>query len=340
MKFRTIAHGLSAITLAWSCMAGHARAAESLSELTLGGLVFAKSPDVPNIGVDSEEIVINPAWVTVKYRFTNHAAAPATLTLTFPLPELDFSDPDVSFAIPGSDPLNFVGLSTRIAGKPGHFALRQVARLDGKDVTATLRQNRLALIPVGTFQNQLAALPAETVEKLSEAGLIVQSGNDVQGNALYFPSWTVHTSATRKYTFPPEQPVDVELRYRTSVGTSPDTVLRKALRGQSGLAKEVQRYKADYCVDEGFFNGLDKIASAAEANTAKVRERRIAYNLAAGAPASPIKDFRLVVDKGRPDRVVSFCMDNLKKISPTAFEIRATDYMPDHKLKVLMIGVN
>ena len=53
-----------------------------------------------------------------------------------------------------------------------------------------------------------------------------------------------------------------------------------------------------------------------------------------------IKNFRLVIDKGRPDRVVSFCLDNLKRISPTAFEMRASNFTAANDLKVLLIGRN
>lgn len=41
-----------------------------------------------------------------------------------------------------------------------------------------------------------------------------------------------------------------------------------------------------------------------------------------------IDDFRLVVDKESPNSVVSFCGDNVKKISPTQFEMRAKNFKP------------
>ena len=54
--------------------------------------------------------------------------------------------------------------------------------------------------------------------------------------------------------------------------------------------------------------------------------------------ARPIKDFKIVIDKGKPDRLVSFCLDNVKKISPTSFEVRMKDFTPDRDLKILLIG--
>ena len=84
---------------------------------------------------------------------------------------------------------------------------------------------------------------------------------------------------------------------------------------------------------------VDRIAGDAEENTAGMRERRISYVFATGAGSlGPVKDFRLVVDKGRPDRLVSFCFDNVKKITPTAFEVRMRDFTPLRDLKILLIG--
>jgi hypothetical protein len=176
--------------------------------------------------------------------------------------------------------------------------------------------------------------------------LIVENGTDAQGNPIYSPTWSVRTQATRKVTLAPGQTMAVDLRYRTSVGYSLDTSLRLPLRNDRALAALVQLLRTDYCVDDGFYTGLDKIAALpplqapAEANEAKLRERKIVFALQTKVPQGPYKDFRLVVNKGRADRVVSFCLDNLKRISPTAFEMRATDYRPVGDLKVLLIGRN
>jgi hypothetical protein len=315
-----------------SCLAAFAAplaagAAESSSELALTGLVLAKPADT--IVIDSETVSIGPEWIAISYRLINQGSAPATVTLSIPLPELDFSDPDVSWAIPGSDPINFMGLSAKIENKPGQFV-----------VSAALRQNNLALIPVGAFENQMSALAPDLRARLSQLGLVAEVGNDVQGNPLYFPTWTVQTTANRQFTFEPNQAIQLDVRYRTSVGTSPDTFLRRPLRGEAGLASQVQRYRTNYCIDDAFYTGLDKISVAAESNNSKLRERRIFYRLTAGLPAHPIKEFRLVVDKGRPDWIVSFCGDNLKRTSPTTFEMHATEFMPNQDLRILMVGRN
>ena len=51
-----------------------------------------------------------------------------------------------------------------------------------------------------------------------------------------------------------------------------------------------------------------------------------------------IKDFRMVVDKGKADSLVSFCAEGVKKISRTQFEVRKTDFEPVQDVDVLVVG--
>jgi len=53
--------------------------------------------------------------------------------------------------------------------------------------------------------------------------------------------------------------------------------------------------------------------------------------------AGPIGDFRLTVDKGEPDSLVSFCADGVKKIGPTTFEVRHANFTPIRDLNVLIL---
>ncbi len=62
------------------------------------------------------------------------------------------------------------------------------------------------------------------------------------------------------------------------------------------------------------------------------------YILSSGANwRGPIRDFRLVIDKGKADSLVSFCMDGVRKISPTQFEVRKTNFEPRRDLPVLIV---
>lgn len=327
------------VMLGWSAFGGlscaPALANDSTAELSIGGLTFTKNAD---ISMESEELTIATDQVSVRYVFLNQSQSPVTVTVAFPLPEIDLAEAE-NFAIPTTDPVNFVGFQTKIDGKPVTFTMNQRAFLGEKDVSAAIKAAGLPLLPIGSQQNKITELSKEAKEKLVNQGFLAPAGTDPKGNQLYAGTWTVRTSVVRQQTFPPGKPVTVEHRYRASMGVSFDTILRKGLRENAAMSEEVKRYRSAYCIGDDLLRGIDRIAGDAEGNTAGLRERRISYILKTGANwAGPIKDFRLVVDKGKPDRLVSFCLDNVKKISPTAFEVRMKDYTPDRDLKILLIG--
>jgi hypothetical protein len=312
-----------------------ASANDTSAELSVGGLVFTRSA---NVSMESEELKITPELVNVRYRFLNLTPAPVTLTVAFPLPDIDLSDAE-NYSFPADDPVNFVGFETKVDGKPVTFNIHQQAFLADQDVSAKLRDIGVPLLPIGAQQLRLSELPQAVRARLIEQGLLQQSGTDEKGQPLYEATWTVKTSVVRQQTFPPNRPVVVEHRYRTSLGVSFDTVLRSGLRSNKAMEKEVERYRTRYCIQEDFLSAIDKLGAATEANSEKLQERRISYVLKTGANwAGPIKDFTLVVDKGKPDRLVSFCGDNIVKISPTAFQIRAKDFAPSKDLGILIVG--
>lgn len=362
--------GLAAAILALGLWG--ARAEETLQELVHRGPELA-GLEAAGLVVEQMELTLGAQNSSLKYRIVNPTAAPARTTVTFPLPEIDFSDPDAAWSIPGADPVNYIGLAATIDQKPAPLAVTQSAFVDGKDVTAALRRSGLPLVPIGFFHDKLAALTPDARARLVKDGLIAENGVDQAGNPIYAPRWSVRGAATRMLDLAPGQSALLDFRFRSSVGVARDSVLREPLRSSKELAAEVERRRADYCLDRAFLAGVDKMVSAAaarrsaaqeaamlppedataadapkkpqpvarifpEANVAELQERRISFDLGAGAPAAPVRQFRLVVDKGKPTRLVSFCLADLKKISPTAFEMRAADFRPTGLLRVLLIG--
>ena len=308
---------------------------DTAAELSVGGLIFKKSDSV---SMESEELAITPDAVTIRYRFSNRSPNSVTLTVAFPLPDIDLSEA-ANFAIPVADSMNFVGFETKVDGKPVAFKLHQRALLVDKDVSSQLKEFGIPPLPLGKLQDRIAELPYTARTRLIDQGLLVKSGSNERGQPLYDAGWKVSTSAVREQTFEPGRPVQVEHRYRTSLGMSFDTVLRKGLRQNKAMATEVLRYRKEYCVSDRFLADLDNLAGEAEANAQKIQERRISYVLKTGANwAGPIKQFRLVVDTGKPGQLASFCAPNIKRISPTAFEVRAENFTPTENLKILLVG--
>jgi hypothetical protein len=199
----------------------------------------------------------------------------------------------------------------------------------------------LPLLPIGSREIRVTDLPEATRARLVDDGLLIPAGMSDNGRQRYAPGWVIKTSAVRQQAFPPMRTVLVEHQYRPSVGSSPDTILRPSLRRSSALGQEVARYRKEYCVQDAFLAELDKRAGSNQTNSAKLQERRISYVLKTGANwAGPIRSFKLTIDPGGSDRLVSFCPGRLKASSATGnmLEYTASDFKPDADLKILVIG--
>jgi len=312
-----------------------ARANDSAAELSIGGLQFVRTND---IAMESEDLRISLDRVTVRYQFANTSGKPVTLTVAFPLPDIDLSEAE-NIALPSTDPVNFVDFETRIDGIPAQFQIDQRAMVGDRDVSALLDQFKLPRLPIGSREIRIADLPEATRAKLADQGLLMPVRTDDKGRQQYDVAWVVRTSAVRQQTFPPERKVIVEHQYRPSVGTSPDSILRWILRHNKSLSPEVERYRKEYCVSDAFLAQLDKRAGNGVPNVSMIAERRINYVLKTGANwAGPIRSFKLTIDPGATDRLVSFCPGQLKPTAPNALEFTATNFKPESDLKILIVG--
>jgi hypothetical protein len=312
-----------------------ALANDSAAELSIGGLRFTRAA---NVAMNSEELKISLDRISVHYQFLNTSSAPVTLTVAFPLPDIDLSEGE-SIAFPSNDPVNFVDFATRVDSSPIKFGVEQRAFVGDKDVTALLRELKVPLLPLGAAEFRPQDLPDASRSKMVSEGLLMPAGSNERGRPLYAPGWIVKTSVVREQAFPAGKPVSVEHTYRPSVGGSADTILRKALRQNKSMAKEIERYRREYCVTDEFLGELDKIAGSSQANTGMIQERRISYVLKTGANWSgPIKNFRLLIDRGGSNRLVSYCPGKLNPSSKTSLDVSAADFTPDRDLKILFIG--
>jgi hypothetical protein len=147
----------------------------------VGGLVFTKNADV---SIESEDLSITPDTVTVRYVFLNQSPNPVTLTVAFPLPDIDLAD-GANVAFPTGDPVNFTGFSTKVDGKAIDFTVNQRATLDNKDITATLNGMGIPLLPIGARQLRINELPQQTRDRAVNAGLLLKSGTNDKGEPLY-----------------------------------------------------------------------------------------------------------------------------------------------------------
>jgi hypothetical protein len=194
---------------------------------------------------------------------------------------------------------------------------------------------------VDDFDRKIRDLPITQKLELTQKGLLRQD----RDTEYLVPNWQVQTHLTRKQIFPAGKTITVEHSYLPVAGNSIGGMLSKQFRKRkdSGFAD----YAKAYCIDTAFLAGFDrKIAKQNEAAIARGEERDngmyverwLSYVLKSGANwKGPIKDFRLVIDKGKADNLVSFCMDGVKKISPTQFEVRKTNFEPQKNLSILIV---
>jgi Domain of unknown function (DUF4424) len=305
-----------------------ARANDTSAALAAGGLEFKRTDAVE---MRSEDLFISMDEVRVRYVFRNRTNKAVTLHVAFPLPELKADMQESPLNIPDAGETNFVGFKTLVDGKPIGLKTDRQARYKGKDVTSILVVAGAPLNPLlPGFSERIAKLPEAERAKLIAQGLIGQDQID-QGKGwerYYRPTWDLSTTYYRDQTFPAGKDVVVEHSYRPVVGATVMPVMSSV----ETWKVERKRYQRAYCVDEAFETAGHAL------NPEKTQERWISYILKTGANwAGPIGEFRLVVDKGAAENLVSFCGDKVKKISPTQFEMRAKGFTPHQNLNVLIL---
>lgn len=296
-----------------------AAANDSTAEMGAGGLTMVRNWDMR---MEKEDLYISPEKVTVDYVFRNTAKVPKEFLIAFPMPDIEpeaYIESDIG--IPNTNSDNLLDFTVTVDGATIEPKIDMRALTYGVDVTDTIKTAGLPLNPLAeTTRNAVKALAPETRDQLAAKGIIFDDGSGP------VPSWTLKSSYYWMQSFPPDTPVHVSHKYTPGTG--------------SGFyypgALDEGGYRDRYCIDSGTASAIAKKFKAV--GNGLLVERRVDYILKTGANwATPIGDFRLVVDKLKPDSVVSFCMDGVKKIGPTQFEVRKTDFVPAADLKILVL---
>jgi hypothetical protein len=307
--------------------AGITHANDSSAQMRAGGLVLQRTNAIAMV---SEDLFVSQQKIKVRYAYRNLTRQPVTLTITFPLPDREPADGGSRTVNRDDGSPDFIGFTTKVDGRAVALAAQQQAILAGRDVTRILRSVRLLVAPdVGDSIERIGLLTPAQKTRLQEAGLL---------DADLEPQWTLKTNFVRQQTFPVGRDVIVEHEYSPGVGGSAGS----ALTSREVDSATLQSYRADYCVDEPFLRAAramgDRARRADPNFTASPTESWVSYVLKTGANwAQPIRRFRLVVDKGDPNTIVSFYGQNIRKISPTQFEMVRTNWRPDYDLDVLFL---
>lgn len=336
-----------------------AQANDGFGGITATGLTFSQTEDVAML---TEDLYISENKITVDYVFKNTSATDVTGEVIFPMPPISLWEiNNGSINLPEDATRdNLVNFTAKVGGKSVDVKIDRVAikfaeseegwptssaqyDTPGTDVTDVLTKMGIPL----TLDNEvvvakLVGLTKAQQDELAAAGLAEFFGSDgsqdgAAGEAV--ANWAIVLRYHWTQTFPAGKELAVSHGY--------ENYPAGAIFGWSP-GSETDEYSSEtaktYCIDAG----TSKAMSAA---LKQVSETETIYQGGASFPeyvlrtanswAGPIGKFKLTVDKGRPENVVSFCADGVTKTGPTTFVVEKTDYVPEKDLKIIIVyGMN
>lgn len=318
----------------------NASANDSSAAVGVGGLELRQNDA---ISMDSEDLFISRERVKVKYRYTNRSNRDVETLVSFPLPSIPWGiGPHLSEQ--GYPDWNNLRFSTKVDGKVATLSRVDRVEVGGKDVSARLKQLGwpVAYWEDYEFMEKLIDLPENQKAAALKEGLLRRPSDDPKAVE---PAWQLITHITRKQIFPAGKTVTVEHEYVPVAGGSVGGALVAEYRNNPDM--RFTDYAKQYCIDKAFLKGFDRIyaaklksfnAKGPEYSGIPHMEHWVSYVLKSGANwKGPIKDFRLVIDKEKPGNLLSFCGTGVKKISPTQFEMRKTNFNPNTDIDILIV---
>lgn len=339
--FRLAPPALAALFL----LAGPALANDGFGGLSATGLTFSRTDAV---AMESEDLFISMDRIRVAYVFRNLTDADVTGEVIFPLPPISLQYLQSSdFNLP-EDRENLVDFTATVAGAPVAVRIDRIAVIEpsfvenrpaaeqydtpGQDVTAALLRHGIPLtIDTQEIANLLLSLPPETQAALKAEGLAdFYEGDVAQGMpAEAWPLWSIVLRYHWTQTFPAGAGLEVVHEYENR---PPGGIFGWKHPPTEEWEKD---YEARYCIDDGTSRAIAKrLAPTQGYGTAYA----LSYVLrTANSWAGPIGDFRLTLDKGAKENVISLCIDGIEKTGATTFEVRKRDFTPGRDLDILIV---
>jgi Domain of unknown function (DUF4424) len=306
---------IGAVALGWCSFAS---ANDTLAELPAGRIEFSKTDDIEIL---SEDLYLSSKQIRVEYRFFNRSDHDVTSIVAFPMPDRP-AFTETPMELPDAEDENFMRFITLVDGKAVRAQIEVRAILaDGRDVTELLKETKVSIV---NPQPALDELGESDCKRLLAQKAIYKSCNEDEDQR---PLWNIRTNYFWTQAFPARKEVIIRHSYIPVLGgtrISDGDLIRERNEGRKS------------CVEPSFPKAIDAVTKRTY-NT-NYFETWYTYILkTANNWASPIKQFRLVVDKELPTNLVSFCGEGIRKINPTQFEMRKTNFVPKEDLHVLLI---
>lgn len=303
---------------------------DSTAEMAAGGLVLKQSDDIDMV---SEDLYVSAAQIRVRYVFRNRSPSDVRTVVAFPMPDRDL------LAEWNGDSAWPADFQTSVDGNPVRMQVERKAFVGAVDHSGLLARLGIPIAPPEgdsaiSLRAAIARLPAAEQQRLAELRLI-EPNDFAAGSRQITPAWTVRETWYWEQVFPAGRDLAVAHRYTPGAGGSVTSILTiPDLRDSEDAREMIGRY----CVDAAFLAALERLQAGTGAESAIVTDTWLSYILTTGGNwRAPIGEFRLVVDKGDPRNLVSFCGEGVRRIGPTQFEMRRRNWRPDRDLRVLIL---
>lgn len=325
-----------------------ALANDGFGGMSATGLTFGQTEAVQ---MQTEDLYISPTAIKVDYQFNNASSKDVTGEVIFPLPPISlWAIYNGSFNLPENpDRENLVNFTASVDGADVPVSIDRVAikysteddwanaaeqyDTPGEDVTATLTRLGVPIsIDTEVVTARLIALPQSAKDELTAAGLAEFYETDGMVDAM--PQWGIVLRYHWTQTFPAGKLLQISHSYENYPAggifgwqPGPDT------EGSAEVRKT-------YCVDDGTSKAMSAALRREENGETSYEGNAtfMEYVLrTANSWAGPIGKFRLTLDKGAVNNVLSFCGEGVKKTGPTTFVTEIDNFVPTQDLKILVV---
>ncbi len=336
---------LAASALA-AILATPAYANDGFGGLTGNGLEFRDSP----VQMLKEDLYLSLDKIKVAYVFLHGGDEDLEGEVIFPLPPINIAALHESeFALSAEELAkeNIVGFTAKVDGKPVAVKVDRVAVIEpdydenrprsasydtpGKDVTDLLKKHAIPVsFQVEAVMAALSALPKAAKDELAAANVAYFDDEDGTG----YPAWSVIERYHWTQVFPHGKELKVEHEYKSAPAGS--VFVWQDPKSEEG--EYAASLVKQYCIDDGTQRAIKKALRPSDGGYYNGMAYYLDYVLkTARTWNGPIGEFKLTIDKGAADSVISLCIDGIKKTGPTTFVVEKKNFTPEKDISILLI---